>query len=89
MGRQDATSCFDAFSRLAAYRISGATRRRGMLLVAPNGNRKTWNFWDSETDDVPFGTEVLEDVSKNYPIDKERIYVSGYSFGSAMAWRYV
>lgn len=70
-------------------RISGATRRRGVLLVAPNGNRKTWDFWDSETDDVPFGTEVLEDVAKNYPIDKDRIFVSGYSFGSAMAWRYV
>jgi polyhydroxybutyrate depolymerase len=70
-------------------RISGATRRRGVLLVAPNGNRKTWDFWDSDSDDVPFAAQVLEDVARNYPVDKDRIFVSGYSYGSAMAWRYV
>ena len=35
-------------------RISGATRRRGVLLVAPNGERRTWDFWDKETEDVDF-----------------------------------
>jgi polyhydroxybutyrate depolymerase len=69
-------------------RISGATRRRDVLLIAPNGNRKTWDFWDDGTEDVPFGDAVLADVAKNYPIDLERIYVSGYSYGSAMAWRF-
>lgn len=69
-------------------RISGATRRRDVLLIAPNGNRKTWDFWGDNTDDVPFGDAVLVDVAKNYPIDLERIYVSGYSYGSAMAWRF-
>ena len=70
-------------------RISGATRRRGVLLLAPNGNRRTWDFWDADTDDVDFAAAVLEDAAKRYPIDRSRIYVSGYSFGSAMAWRYV
>ena len=70
-------------------RISGATRRRGVLLLAPNGLRKTWDFWDSDTADVAFAAAVIEDAAKRYPIDRARIYVSGYSFGSAMAWRYV
>jgi len=69
-------------------RISGATRRRGVLLLAPNGNRKTWDFWDDDTDDVAFAAAVLEDATKRYPIDRSRIFVSGYSYGSAMAWRY-
>lgn len=69
-------------------RISGATRRRGVLLIAPNGARKTWDFWDDQTDDVAFGAAVLADVAATYPIDPERIFVSGYSYGSAMAWRY-
>ncbi len=68
-------------------RISGATRRRGVLLVAPNGNRKTWNFWSSETEDVAFAAEVLKDVRKRYPIDEDNIFLSGYSYGSIMAWR--
>lgn len=70
-------------------RISGATRRRGVLLLAPNGERRTWDFWDSSTEDVAFAAAVIEDAAKRYPIDRSRIYVSGYSYGSAMAWRYV
>ena len=69
-------------------RISGATRRRGVLLLAPNGAGKTWDFWTSDTDDVDFAAAVIEDAAKRYPIDRSRIYVSGYSYGSAMAWRY-
>ncbi|WP_297773939.1 PHB depolymerase family esterase [uncultured Roseovarius sp.] len=69
-------------------RISGATRRRGVLLLAPNGQGKTWNFWTDQTDDVAFAAAVIEDAAKRYPIDRNRIFVSGYSYGSAMAWRY-
>ncbi len=68
-------------------RISGATRRRGVLLIAPNGNRKTWDFWHSETDDVEFAREVIDDVANRYPIDRDQIFLSGYSYGSIMAWR--
>ncbi len=70
-------------------RISGATRRRGVLLLAPNGRRKSWDFWSPDTDDVDFAAAVIEDAAKRYPIDRSRIYVSGYSFGGAMAWRFV
>lgn len=70
-------------------RISGATRRSGVLLLAPNGLGKSWDFWGSDTGDVDFGLAVLEDAARKYPIDRSRIYVSGYSYGSAMAWRFV
>lgn len=69
-------------------RISGHTRRRGVLLVAPNGQRRTWDFWDRDTPDVAFADAVLEDVARRYPIDRDQVFVSGYSYGSAMAWRY-
>ena len=70
-------------------RIAGHTRLRGVLLVAPNGLGKSWSFWDRATPDVAFGDAVLADLAKRYPVDAGRIYVSGYSFGGAMAWRYV
>lgn len=70
-------------------RIAGASTRRGVLLVAPNGLNKSWNFWSAGTADVPFADAVLADVARRYPVDPERIYVSGYSYGGAMAWRYV
>ncbi len=69
-------------------RISGHTRRRGVLLIAPNGLNKTWSFWTGRRD-VDFADAVLRDVIKRYPVDQENIFVSGYSFGSAMAWRFV
>ena len=56
-------------------------------LIAPNGRRKTWNMWSPETEDVAFAQAVLEDVAKRYPIDRENIFLSGYSYGSSMAWR--
>ncbi|MEL7093132.1 MAG: polyhydroxybutyrate depolymerase [Pseudomonadota bacterium] len=68
-------------------RISGATRRRGVLLIAPNGVRKTWDMWTPETADVAFAAAVLEDVKTRYPIDTDHIFLSGYSYGSIMAWR--
>lgn len=70
------------------HRVSGATRRRGVLLLAPNGQHRTWDFWTPDTDDVAFGAAVLEDAARRYPIDRSQVYVSGYSYGSAMAWRY-
>ncbi|MEO0386147.1 MAG: PHB depolymerase family esterase [Pseudomonadota bacterium] len=70
-------------------RISGATRRVGVLLLAPNGRRKSWNFWSDQSEDIAFARRVLEDAARTYPIDRSRIYISGYSYGAAMAWRFV
>ncbi|MBW4709377.1 polyhydroxybutyrate depolymerase [Roseobacter sp. YSTF-M11] len=70
-------------------RISGATRRRGVLLVAPNGLGRSWDFWQAGTQDVDFARAVLEDVKKHYPVSDDQVFVSGYSWGSNMAWRFV
>lgn len=69
-------------------RIADATKKRGVLLVAPNGLHRTWDFWQPGRADVPFAAAVLDEISARYPVDRSRIYVSGYSYGSAMAWRY-
>lgn len=69
-------------------RIAGATRKMGVLLLAPNGAGRSWQFWTSDTRDIPFTDAVLADAAKRWPIDRSKIFVSGYSFGSAMAWRY-
>ena len=70
-------------------RIASATRKRGVLLVAPNGARRTWDFWRAGTSDVSFARSVLEEIKSAYPVDDTRVYVSGYSWGSNMAWRFV
>ena len=69
-------------------RIAGATRKLGVLLIAPNGQGRSWNFWSADTNDIEFTSKVLEEAANRWPIDRTKIFVSGYSYGSAMAWRY-
>ena len=68
--------------------IGGATRKLGVLLVAPNGLGKSWSFWRPGSRDTQFTLDVLADVEKRYPINPSQIMVSGYSWGSSMAWRF-
>ena len=69
-------------------RIAAHTRRRGVLLVAPDGERRTWDFWRAQSPDVVFTEAVLDDVARRFPVDRAHVYVSGYSYGAAMAWRF-
>lgn len=68
-------------------KVLSAINENKALLVAPEGLHRTWDFWERDNRDVPFVRAVLEDVAKQYPIDKTRIYATGFSYGSAMAWR--
>ncbi|MDJ0614940.1 MAG: polyhydroxybutyrate depolymerase [Rhizobiaceae bacterium] len=68
--------------------IGQETRKRNVLLVAPNGLGKSWDFWRPGSRDTGFTKLVLDDVAKRYPIDRSKLFVSGYSWGSSMAWRF-
>ncbi len=39
---------------------------------------------DNGPDEISFFRQMIKDIEENYPIDPERIYVSGHSNGSAM-----
>ncbi|MDX8349588.1 polyhydroxybutyrate depolymerase [Cognatiyoonia sp. IB215446] len=60
-----------------------------VLLLAPNGLNKTWSFQRAASPDTAFARAVIEDAASRYSIDRERIFVSGYSWGARMAWRFV
>lgn len=68
-------------------KIAGAARETNVLLLAPNGLGKSWSFWRSPSVDVPFVEAMVDDAAKRFAIDRKRIYVSGFSYGAAMAWR--
>ena len=69
-------------------KIAGATRELGVLLIAPNGLGKSWDFWNDGSRDTIFANHILDDIDQRFPIDNEKIYISGYSWGGSMAWRY-
>lgn len=68
-------------------RIAGATVPRGVLLVAPDGLGRSWDFRRPGSRDTPFALDVLADVASRYPTDGTLI-VSGYSWGALMAARF-
>ncbi|WP_085909916.1 alpha/beta hydrolase family esterase [Kiloniella majae] len=68
-------------------RITEATDKHGFLLVAPDGLGKSWDFWGKTSRDTPFAQAILKNLKTKWPIDENKVYLSGFSYGSAMAWR--
>ncbi len=66
----------------------------GYLLIAPNGEARAetgiraWPARVTSTarDDVAFTLAVIEDAARQVPIDRDRVYASGFSAGGSMAW---
>ncbi|MEO0999722.1 MAG: prolyl oligopeptidase family serine peptidase [Pseudomonadota bacterium] len=73
---------------LRNQRIAAAASEAGVLLVAPDGLGKSWAFWSAEQRrDVDFTDAVLADLSARYPVARDRVFLSGFSYGGAMVWR--
>lgn len=81
-------------------RIDRAADRDGYIAVYPNGssglgnNFLTWNAGNCcgpaaalKVNDVGFALEVLDDVAARVGVDKARVYATGLSNGSMMAYR--
>ena len=76
-------------------------QRHGYLVVAADGVRDSWNGGrgpygsccgeavQRNIDDVAFLKDVVARVSAAYPVDRSRVYVTGWSNGCAMAQRLV
>lgn len=70
--------------------------REGFIVVYPQGLKNTWNSggrkdqnWAEEhdIDDVGFVRALIETLSKQYSIDRRRIYAAGISNGGRMSYR--
>lgn len=61
----------------------------GVLLIAPNGNDTRWSYpakIQGPRDDFAFVGAVLDDVEARLPIDKTRLWATGFSIGGSMTW---
>lgn len=62
--------------------------REGFITVYPWGtNRMTWNsnMQGDEPDDDAFAVALIDELIRRCPVDPERVYLSGFSNGAAMA----
>ena len=71
----------DSRHPLNNHKVLQAIDGNKVLLVAPEGLGRTWDFWDRDNRDVPFVREVLADVARHYPIDQSRIYAPDSPLG--------
>lgn len=61
----------------------------GVMLVAPNGADTTWSFpgkLRDGRDDFAFVNAVLDDVETRFPVDRQRLFATGFSVGGSMTW---
>jgi polyhydroxybutyrate depolymerase len=81
-------------------RMDAAADRDGYIAIYPNGTGGiagrllTWNAGAccgpaaaSGVDDVGFSLAVLDDLARRVPLDRARVYATGLSNGSMMAYR--
>ena len=74
-----------ARNAISFFGMNSVADTAGFIIAYPNGLDKGWN--DGRTiknhthDDVGFVRQLIQQVSKEYPIDRQRIFATGISNG--------
>ncbi|MCK1741304.1 polyhydroxybutyrate depolymerase [Bradyrhizobium sp. 139] len=74
---------------MADASLAATTERLRIVLVALNGEEKTWSFPSSPThhrDDFAYANAVVDDIVRRFPIDRQRLLGVGFSQGASMIW---
>jgi polyhydroxybutyrate depolymerase len=70
--------------------LSDAVHGMGFMLVAPQGLGDSWSTpgspGDGRRDELAFMAAMLDDLEKNFPIDRARLVASGFSQGASVVW---
>jgi polyhydroxybutyrate depolymerase len=80
-------------------RISGwaaAAHEHDLIVAIGQGTGNSFNAGgccgtavDDDVDDVAYVDRVIGDVSDNFPVDRARVFLTGYSNGGMMTYRYL
>jgi polyhydroxybutyrate depolymerase len=93
----------NAGSMEQSTQMNAVAEENDFIVVYPNGtggrfgamkNRRTWNAGGccgqavrQNVDDVLFIQKLIEEMGSRYPVDTQRVYVTGMSNGAMMAYR--
>ena len=89
----------DAAGYLDYFRMEPLAEARGFLVCHPEGtvDRNGWRFWNateaccnfygSNVDDSAYLRGLIEELARQYVVDRKRIYVTGHSNGGYMSHR--
>lgn len=76
-------------------RFNELAEREGIILVYPDGLNHEWNYlggtpgYSAEVgaNDAAFLTRLVDDLARNFAIDRQRVYLTGFSNGGFMTQR--
>ena len=76
-------------------RFNELAEREGIILVYPDGLNHEWNYlggtpgYSAQTgaDDAGFLTRLVDDLARDFAIDRQRVYLTGFSNGGFMTQR--
>jgi polyhydroxybutyrate depolymerase len=89
----------NGFIQNAYFGLNQASEDNGFLLAFPDGTKNSmgqrfWNATDaccdlehSGVDDVAYINAVIDDMERQYNVDKKRVYLTGHSNGGFMSHR--
>jgi polyhydroxybutyrate depolymerase len=70
--------------------LSDAVHGMGFMLVAPQGLGDSWSTpgspGEGRRDELAYMSAMLDDLEKQFPIDRSRIVASGFSQGASVVW---
>lgn len=88
-GFSDRDKFIELYSGLSNY-----ADKKGFIVVYPKGLNQSWNAefccgpsWRQDRDDVGFVEQLVRKISSDFPIDKEKVFATGFSNGGMFAQR--
>ena len=76
--------------------MSNLAEQENFIALYPEGLSRSWNgdfccgrAWQNNVDDVGFIETLVEQVTKDYQVDTEKIFVAGFSNGGILAQKLV
>lgn len=83
----------DQFANTSRFEVLAATE--GFVVVYPDGEDRTWNAGGccgqaarKNVDDVGFLAALIDELSRQLPIDSGRVFMTGHSNGAMMSFRF-
>lgn len=77
---------YPAWLYLSQIRFHELGEKEGFITVYPNAHNQMWDFTDPNGSDQKFYQQLVADLVKDYGVDKSRVYLQGFSFGSGMTY---
>jgi poly(3-hydroxybutyrate) depolymerase len=77
---------YPAWLYLSQIRMHDVGEKEGFITVYIAGQNNRWDFTRADGTDAKFVQQVIGDVEATYGVDRSRVYMQGFSFGSGLTY---